>query len=93
MTEKDVIEKLKEVKDPELEVDVYTLGLIYKIIIGEEGVEVLMTLTTPLCPFGDEIVQEVENKLAELDPDNAIVELTFDPPWKPSDELRTILGG
>jgi metal-sulfur cluster biosynthetic enzyme len=90
--EKDVIEKLKEVKDPELGIDIYTLGLIYKITIDDEGVEVLMTLTTPLCPFANELVTEVEEKLTELNAGDARVEITFDPPWEPSEQLRAILG-
>jgi metal-sulfur cluster biosynthetic enzyme len=90
--EKDVIEKIKQVKDPELGIDVYTLGLIYKITIDEEGVEVLMTLTTPLCPFASELVTEVENKLEELNAGDVRVEITFDPPWEPSEQLRTMLG-
>ncbi len=90
--EKDVIEKLKEVKDPELGIDIYTLGLIYKIIIDNEGVEVLMTLTTPLCPFANELIIEVEEKLAELTTEGIRVEITFDPQWEPSEELRIMLG-
>lgn len=90
--EKDVIEKLKEVEDPELGIDIHTLGLVYKITIDSEGVEVLMTLTTPLCPFANELITEVENKLAELDAGDVRVEITFDPPWEPSSELRAVLG-
>lgn len=90
--EKDVIEKLKEVEDPELGIDIYTLGLIYKITIDDEGVEVLMTLTTPLCPFADQLVADAENKLTELGEGDMRVEITFDPPWEPSQELRTALG-
>ncbi len=90
--EKDVIEKLKEVKDPELGIDIYTLGLIYKIIIDNEGVEVLMTLTTPLCPFANELVTEVEEKLTEITTEGIRVEITFDPPWEPKEELRIMLG-
>ncbi len=90
--ELEVIEKLKEIKDPELGIDIYTLGLIYKITIDEEGVLVLMTLTTPLCPFANDIVVEVEEKLAELNAIGVRVEITFDPPWEPSEKLRTMLG-
>jgi len=90
--EKDIIEKLKEVKDPELGIDIYTLGLIYKITIDNEGIEVLMTLTTPLCPFANELVTEVEEKLTELKAEGVRVEITFNPPWEPTEELRTILG-
>ena len=90
--EKDIIEKLREVKDPELGIDVYTLGLVYKIIIDKEGIEILMTLTTPLCPFANDIIEEVEKKLAELNAGDVRVEITFEPPWEPSEELRAILG-
>ncbi len=90
--EKEVIEKLKEVKDPELGIDIYTLGLIYKIVIDEEGIEVLMTLTTPLCPFANELVASVEEKLKELNTGDVRVEITFDPPWEPSEQLRVMLG-
>ncbi len=92
ITKLEVIEELKEVKDPELGIDIYTLGLIYKIKINKEGILVLMTLTSPLCPFANDIVVDVENKLAKLDVLSVKVEITFDPPWEPSDELRTMLG-
>ena len=92
INKKDVIEKLREVKDPELGIDIYTLGLIYKITINEEGIEVIMTLTTPLCPFANELVIAVEEKLTELSSEDVRVEFTFDPPWEPSEELRIMLG-
>ncbi len=91
--ELDIIKKLKEVQDPELGIDIYTLGLIYKITTNDEGIEVLMTLTSPLCPFANDIVVAVEEKLRELGNDIDIkVEITFDPQWEPSDELRLLLG-
>jgi len=89
--EQNVIEKLKTVKDPELGIDIYTLGLIYEIKT-DDGVEVVMTLTSPLCPFGGEIIESVEEALAPLAQENVRVEITFEPPWKPSAELRNILG-
>lgn len=91
ITEKDIIEKLKTVKDPELGIDIYTLGLIYEIKI-DDGIEIVMTLTSPLCPFGGEIVTVVEEALAPLAPENVRVEVTFDPPWEPSKELCEMLG-
>jgi len=84
-------EKLKEVKDPELGIDIVELGLIRDVKI-DDGVEVLMTLTSPLCPFADKIIKDVEDKLEELGFENGRVELTFDPPWEPSEELRVSLG-
>lgn len=92
ITKELVIEKLKEVKDPELDIDVYTLGLIYDISIENNEVEILMTLTTPFCPFGNQIVESVEEKLQELNPIGVKVEITFDPPWEAPKGLRDILG-
>lgn len=94
ITEKDIIEKLKLVKDPEIGLDVWTLGLIYKITIDEEGVEILMTLTTPFCPFADDLIADVEKKVGELGyaEGDVRVELTFEPAWEPSEEVRMMLG-
>lgn len=92
ITEQQVIEKLKEVKDPELGIDVWTLGLIYKITITEDAVEILMTLTSPFCPFANELVTDVEKKVGELKHGDALVDITFDPPWEPTEDLRMSLG-
>ena len=96
MKREDVIEKIKEVKDPEIGIDVWTLGLIYDIKINDDGVEITMTLTTPLCPFADGIIKMVEDKVGELfvgDKFKSVkVELSFDPPWKPSPKLCAMLG-
>jgi metal-sulfur cluster biosynthetic enzyme len=94
ITDKDIIEKLKLVKDPEIGIDIWTLGLIYKITIDEEGVEILMTLTTPFCPFADELIADVEKKVGELGyaEGDVRVELTFEPAWEPSQEVRMMLG-
>ncbi|HEC30658.1 MAG TPA: metal-sulfur cluster assembly factor [Candidatus Yonathbacteria bacterium] len=95
LKEKDVIEKLKLVKDPELSIDIWTLGLIYKITIDDEGVEVLMTLTSPFCPFANDLILGVEKAVEELGSSRAghvRVEITFEPAWEPSKELRSSLG-
>lgn len=96
-TKEQVIEKLKGVKDPEIGLDIWTLGLIYNITIDEEGVEVLMTLTTPFCPFADDLIKDVEKNVSSLldsanDEKSVRVELTFEPAWEPSSELRAKLG-
>ena len=52
-----VIDALKLVTDPELNIDVWTLGLIYDIIL-EDGIKIVMTFTTPLCPYGPELVED-----------------------------------
>ncbi|MCR4330273.1 MAG: metal-sulfur cluster assembly factor [Patescibacteria group bacterium] len=97
-TEKDIHEKLKEIKDPELGIDIITLGLIRAISMddsqktGVPGVEILMTLTSPFCPFADELIAQIESAIEGLGFEDVRVELTFDPPWEPGPDLREMLG-
>ncbi len=92
VTEKEVIEALKLVDDPELNIDVYTLGLIYDIDVTNDGtIKILMTYTTPLCPFGPQLQEDIRVRLSSLS-DKVDIEVTFEPMWKPSDELRSLLG-
>ncbi len=96
VTKEQILEKLKEVQDPEVKVDIVTMGLIYDIRIDERNssAHVVMTYTTPFCPFGPQLTDEVKEKIGELGfaYDDISVEVTFEPPWKPSDELRAALG-
>ena len=94
INEQQIIEKIKLVKDPEIGIDVWTLGLIYKITFMDDGVEILMTLTTPLCPFANELISAVEEKVAGLgyEEGEVRVELTFEPAWEASPEVRMMLG-
>ncbi len=86
-----IIEELKTVKDPELGLDIYSLGLIYETKIGEDGIDILMTLTTPFCPYGDEIIQSVEKALKKFGVE-VRVDITFEPEWQPSEDLKISLG-
>ena len=92
-TREDAIEVLKTIKDPEVDLDIWTMGLIYKLEIIDSTVKILMTYTTPFCPWGpqmnDEIKTTLKNSLGAKEVD---IELTFDPPYKMPDELRAILG-
>lgn len=85
ITEEMVYNKLKEVIDFEIGLDVVSLGLVYEIKIDEnDNVYVLMTMTTPMCPLAGLILQDAETKLREIEGINDVkVELTFDPPWTP----------
>lgn len=92
----DIVLALKSVYDPEIPVDIYELGLIYKIDIEDDrtvGVE--MTLTAPGCPVAGEMPTWVENAVASVPGvQGCNVELTFDPPWdqsRMSDEARLAL--
>lgn len=88
-----IIEKIRLVKDHEIGIDIYTLGLIYKITPKEDSVDILMTLTTPFCPFADDLMDSVKKKVCALgyDENNVRVELTFSPAWEASEEVRMML--
>ena len=91
---KDVI---KTCYDPEIPVNIWELGLIYEIKVGDgNDVLVRMTLTSPACPVAETLPVEVENKIKEIaDVNSAKVEITFDPPWDKemmSEEARLELG-
>tara|TARA_Y100001970_G_scaffold98904_1_gene124423 strand:- start:169 stop:492 length:324 start_codon:yes stop_codon:yes gene_type:complete len=81
--ESEIIEAIKKVYDPEIPVNIYELGLIYKIDIQEDGnVEITMTLTSPFCPVAGSMPKEVAARASEVEGvKNANVELVFEPPW------------
>ena len=90
-------EVLETVFDPEIPVNIVELGLVYEIVTKEDGTaKVIMTLTDPNCPVADGIINEVQEKIETVENvENALVELTFDPPWDRSmmsDEARLELG-
>lgn len=91
LTTENIILALKTVEDPELHIDIHTLGLIYETKIGEDGIDILMTLTTPFCPYGDQIIQNVEKALKKFGQE-VRVDITFEPEWEPSEELKIELG-
>ncbi len=78
-----VIGAISTVFDPEIPVDIYQLGLIYAIEIGDDGkVKVEMTLTTPSCPSAQELPHQVEEAVRALDGvSDVLVEVVWDPPW------------
>ena len=80
---KDIIAAVKTVYDPEIPVDVYELGLIYKVDISDDrNVEVDMTLTAPGCPVAGEMPIWVENAISSVDGIGIVnVNMVFDPPW------------
>lgn len=90
---KQIEEMLETVIDPELGIDIFTMGLIYGInILDEKTVQIVMTFTTPMCPAGEQLKAEVLDSMKILGYENIDVQVTFDPPWKPSAELREALG-
>lgn len=96
VTEEDVRTGLREVIDPELDINIVDLGLIYEIDVDkEDNVDILMTLTTPGCPLHSVFDEMVKKEVSKLDVGEIDVELTFEPRWSPekmSDEARNELG-
>lgn len=99
ITEKEVIERLRPIKDPEVHISIVDLGLIYGVDVQDEGkkLSVRMTLTSPMCPAGPELVAMVK-ATAEMiqDVEQADVQMVWEPPWDPkkmaSDDAKDILG-
>ena len=82
----DMVRKaLRQVKDPELNLNIMDIGLVYDVAVSDDGdVHVKMTLTSPGCPAGAEIIGDVKNVVSELDEVKSVeVELVWDPYWTP----------
>ncbi len=92
MEKEKVIEALKQVNDPEINLNVWFLGLIYDISIDSNNVKIKMTFTTPFCPYGPALVAEVERTVKEAGADSVSVEVVFEPKWEPSEEVKMALG-
>ena len=78
-----VIKEIKKIYDPEIPVNIYELGLIYKIeIIDEKKVNIDMTLTTPNCPVADSLPKMVKNNILKIEGISDVdLNLVWDPPW------------
>jgi metal-sulfur cluster biosynthetic enzyme len=93
ITKDEVIKILKAYEDPELMIDVWTLGLIYDVNVdNDNNVKIKMTYTTPSCPWGPQMTEELTRKLKEAGAKNVQIKITFDPPWQPPEDLRKWLG-
>ncbi len=115
ITREQIIENvLKKYEDPELMIDVWTLGLIYEVLVEkkvvgrkivdkamvnktvEEGVKekvkIKLTFTSPLCPYGLTMAEELKSLILKEGAAEVEIEVTFEPPWRPSEELKEILG-
>ena len=84
LTEDNVRETLKQVDDPELGINIIDLGLVYEIHVqDEQDVQIVMTLTTPFCPIGPSVKQQINNVLKQdvEGVGKVDVQFTFNPPW------------
>ncbi len=96
VTEELATEALKEVYDPELHYNIVDLGLVYEVDVKDGAIKVLMTLTTPACPIGPMITEQIQEMLGIMPGVKDVdLQFTFDPPWGPdmmSDEAKSGLG-
>src|SRR5260221_10848167 len=92
----DVEDALSNVIDPELGLDFVELGLIYGVEVEEGDVHVTFTLTSPGCPIGPQVSEQIEEFVSELDGvDEVLTTMTFSPPWTPermSEDAKFALG-
>lgn len=99
-TVEQVKESLKSVNDPELNIPILDLGLVYDVSVeGDNGehVTVVMTLTSPMCPVGPLFKQSVEENIKAIEGVKSVkVDITFSPPWDPremaTDDVKAMLG-
>lgn len=92
-----VVEMLRTVYDPEIPVDIYSLGLIYRIELADDGhLDVDMTMTAPNCPMADFIMEDTRQKLESVDGVSSVtLNLVFEPEWNKdmmSEEAKLELG-
>jgi metal-sulfur cluster biosynthetic enzyme len=91
-----LLESLKDVIDPELMINIVDLGLVYSVAQTDKKVSVEMTLTSPACPAGPQLIQQAKMALERLeDVDEAEIKLVMSPPWTPermTDDARDHLG-
>lgn len=96
ITKDDVLKALTEVMDPELNISLVDLGLIYDVKVEDDRVDVTMTLTAPGCPLHSVIRQNAQDRISKIEGvKKANVQVVWDPPWKPemmSEEAKKHLG-
>ena len=94
-TKQKIIDNLKEVYDPDLGIDVYNMGLIYNLTVGDGYADITMTLTSAFCPSADDIIADVRNAASIVEGINMVtVDVTFDPQWGPehlSEEAKLMM--
>ncbi len=95
--EQEILEDLKSVYDPEIRVNIVDLGLVYSVVLKDEGqVEIIMTLTAPACPMSEQIMNDVKRTcLKHPAVNDADIQLVWDPPWNRdmmSEEAKLSLG-
>jgi metal-sulfur cluster biosynthetic enzyme len=95
-TADDVKKALRQVKDPEINLNIIDLGLVYDVEVADGSVDIKMTLTSPGCPAGPEILGDADRVIRELDGvQNVNIDLVWEPYWTPEridPKMRAFLG-
>jgi metal-sulfur cluster biosynthetic enzyme len=94
-TKEKIIENLREVYDPEISVNVYDLGLIYEVKVGEGYCDITMSLTSAFCPAADFIIEDVKGAAMSAGVSMVNVNVVWEPQWGPemmSEDAKLILG-
>ena len=96
VSEETVLENLKQIIDPEVGINIVDMGLIYEVDIKDETVGITMTLTSPGCPVGPQLVNGTQNVTQQLEGvDEVNVDVVWTPPWTPemmTDDAKDELG-
>lgn len=97
VSREELVGVFKNYIDPEIGLDIWTLGLIYNITLLqnkalENKVKVLLTFTSPFCPYGPQMVEDLKQQIMEKGVKEVEIEVTFEPPWQPSEELKEMMG-
>ena len=96
VSEDEVLEALEEVIDPELGLDFVSLGLVYDVEVEDSDVYITFTLTTPACPIGPQVSEQMREFVGDLNGVRAVhPKMVFDPPWSPemmSEDAKFALG-
>ena len=91
-----VTEVLKKINDPEIQYDIWSLGLVYNVEVQGSKVKILMTFTSPMCPYGPMLLDDVRRQVSSIEGVGEVeIELTFSPAWGPekmSEEAKIGLG-
>ena len=93
LTKQQVIEVLEIIIDPEVAMDIWTLGLVREIDIADEKtIHFVITYTSQMCPAGPAIQEAIRNEMLNIGFEHVTIDLTFDPPWKMPEALKTMMG-
>ncbi|HLD60219.1 MAG TPA: metal-sulfur cluster assembly factor [Candidatus Bilamarchaeaceae archaeon] len=88
------LKALENVIDPEIGMNIVDIGLIYEIKIDDKKIYVKMTFTSPACPVGPDLLNQVETELNSIGFEKVEIEVTFDPPWTPekmSEKAKSVM--